>query len=346
MSKRLSAVSNSKDNNYNLLRFGAALMVFISHCPEIFGMSIVPITELLAYVAVNVFFIISGFLVAKSLFLKKNVLQFMFARALRVYPALILAVVYTVFVVGLMFSTLPAQEFLQHKQTWYYFASNILQFSNTAPTMLPGLAGWHLVNGPLWTLPYEIHMYFLLAFIGSVGFTVKANLRKLFWEFYFFCVVVAAAFYFTNYAYLLDTFQLGNNRDYLRFMAMFGAGVGAFFFQDKIILDTKYFIAIIILVVASSPFRILFVCISYGLLAYMVLYLAYVPGGFLRKFNQLGDYSYGIYIFGYPTQKAVMTMFPDINVFELFAMSFTITLFIAIMSWHLLEKPMLKLKRY
>jgi peptidoglycan/LPS O-acetylase OafA/YrhL len=80
-------------------------------------------------------------------------------------------------------------------------------------------------------------------------------------------------------------------------------------------------------------------------LAYVLLYLAYIPGGFLLYFNKLGDYSYGIYIFGYPTQKAVMQLFPGINVVELFLIAFSLTLFISALSWHILERTAIGLKR-
>ena len=59
MVARLADYVDSRDNNFNLLRFGAASAVFISHCPPIAGMGVVALTKLLAYVAVNAFFIIS-----------------------------------------------------------------------------------------------------------------------------------------------------------------------------------------------------------------------------------------------------------------------------------------------
>jgi peptidoglycan/LPS O-acetylase OafA/YrhL len=39
---------------------------------------------------------------------------------------------------------------------------------------------------------------------------------------------------------------------------------------------------------------------------YLVLFIALVPGGWLRHYNRLGDYSYGLYIYGFPTQQSVL----------------------------------------
>jgi len=37
-------------------------------------------------------------------------------------------------------------------------------------------------------------------------------------------------------------------------------------------------------------------------LSYATFWLAYIPGGVIRRFNELGDYSYGIYIYAFPLQ--------------------------------------------
>jgi len=83
----LASVCDSRINNYNLLRFGAALVVFISHYPMVAGLPAISITTLLGHVAVNAFFAISGFLVMKSLYSCQHLGVFLLSRALRIYPA-------------------------------------------------------------------------------------------------------------------------------------------------------------------------------------------------------------------------------------------------------------------
>ncbi len=103
---------HGRDNNFNLLRVAAALAVFLSHTAITAGYGVVPVITVLAYVAVNAFFAISGFLVTKSFFTRNKLSHFLASRILRMYPALLLAVLYTVFVVGLYFTTLPAKTYL------------------------------------------------------------------------------------------------------------------------------------------------------------------------------------------------------------------------------------------
>ncbi len=343
MTVRLIDYVDSRDNNFNLLRFGAATTVFISHCPPIAGLGTISITTLLAYVAVNSFFIISGFLVSKSLFTRCNLVSFLTARALRIYPALILAVLYTVLVVGMAFSDFPASAYFQHDLTQDYLLKNTLQLFWPIPATLPGLTNWGNVNSPLWTLPFELHMYLLLTLVGFFGFAYK-SVSKWLWGLYIVCIILATILYLIDYAYNFMGYGLGHDRYYLRFLSMFGIGVMLFLLRNKVVLTTTYFVIAILAIALASPFRGLFVLLAYSLLGYVLLYLAYIPGGFLRRFNHLGDYSYGIYIFGYPTQKAVMHLLPEMNVIQLFLISFSVTLMIAVISWHLVERPALKLK--
>jgi peptidoglycan/LPS O-acetylase OafA/YrhL len=41
-----------------------------------------------------------------------------------------------------------------------------------------------------------------------------------------------------------------------------------------------------------------------------LFYLAYVPSGWIRKYNRVGDYSYGIYIYAFPVQQSVAALIP------------------------------------
>jgi len=85
--------------------------------------------------------------------------------------------------------------------------------------------------------------------------------------------------------------------------------------------------------------------ILYPIIAYVLFYLAYIPKGFLLKFNQLGDYSYGMYIFAYPVQQSISHWYTDISTIELFLSSFSLSLLLAIFSWHVIEDRALKLKQ-
>jgi peptidoglycan/LPS O-acetylase OafA/YrhL len=79
-------------------------------------------------------------------------------------------------------------------------------------------------------------------------------------------------------------------------------------------------------------------------LPYIIFYIVYVPSGQIRKFNIMGDYSYGIYIYAFPIQQTMAALVPGISVTTMIVYSFGFTLIMSILSWHLIEKRFLKMK--
>jgi peptidoglycan/LPS O-acetylase OafA/YrhL len=74
------------------------------------------------------------------------------------------------------------------------------------------------------------------------------------------------------------------------------------------------------------------------LLTYALLTIAYHPALQWRAFNGLGDYSYGLYIYSFPIQQTIVYVMPEASPMLLFAMAMLITLVVAALSWHMVEK--------
>jgi peptidoglycan/LPS O-acetylase OafA/YrhL len=71
------------------------------------------------------------------------------------------------------------------------------------------------------------------------------------------------------------------------------------------------------------------------------LYVAFVPSGLLRAFNRIGDYSYGIYIYAFVVEITIHQVWPAAGVALMVCLAFAITLPLAVLSWHLVERPSL-----
>jgi peptidoglycan/LPS O-acetylase OafA/YrhL len=167
-----------RNNNLNFLRMAAAYAVLVSHSfaiatgkPEA-----EPLRESLGItlgtISVDVFFIASGLLVSSSLLKKGDLLYFVLARVLRIYPALVVMAIFTTFFLGAAVTTEPIGEYLRSTETYKYFIRvSLVVFG--VPQNLPGVFAdnpyKYAVNGSLWTLPYEIKMYEILVVIWLCG---------------------------------------------------------------------------------------------------------------------------------------------------------------------------------
>ena len=99
-------------------------------------------------------------------------------------------------------------------------------------------------------------------------------------------------------------------------------------------------VVLAVLAHGSPVAEVLFVlALSYGVLW---LGLAQMPS--LLAYNRLGDYSYGIYIYAFPLQQLAASM-GAVTPLSNMAVAFPLTLICAVLSWHLVEKPALRLVR-
>jgi len=348
--RKLSSFVGDKNNNFNLIRIVAASLVLFSHSFAISTGSAnaeplrLSLDVTFGTMAVDVFFVISGFLVTGSLVTRKNVLSFIWARFLRVYPALIVAIFLTVFVLGLLFSTLSPYTFFLSQETHAYLITNIsFGFLSDSPNALPGvfetLPFKNVINGSLWTIVWEVRLYAALALIWLITY---AGRRVRIQIFNCFIVGVALCFMITL---ISSHFFFPFNENFLRLSSMFFFGAVFFVLQNHIVLDRRFFFFLLLVVFASTLNKNMFFITYHLFLAYLTIFIAYIPTGRIRMFNRMGDYSYGIYIYAFPVQQSIVAIIPNISVLSEIVLSLFITLGLAIISWHLLEKQILKFKQ-
>ena len=135
---------------------------------------------------------------------------------------------------------------------------------------------------------------------------------------------------------------------YWLFTAFF---TGALFccFREKINLTKTYFLLSLLFFIVLSFFKFHFVFIEFikiFVFAYILFYLSRYPSGVIRRYNKLGDYSYGLYIWSFPIQQLLIFADDSITPRTLLIKSFTLTLIVAVLSWHIIESPFLKLNNY
>ncbi|HEX6590531.1 MAG TPA: acyltransferase [Moraxellaceae bacterium] len=346
---KLAESLGGRNNNLNLIRLIAAYGVLVSHSfPLALGRGAIepPGASLgmsLGSICVDIFFFISGFLVTGSLLARQSTTQFLWARALRIYPALLVMLVLTVGGLGLFISPLPVADFFSSPVTAKYFLY-CLTLINDVRYELPGVfvdnpySG--AVNGSLWTMPYEVRLYLILA-LAWAAYRMTGPRRAALFR-------LTVAFGTLGFGFLYFSGRLGaagSSSPFFHLAFMFMSGASYFFLRKHIVLSGRIALALAVALVAAAyaGHDVFFVVYSLCI-GYLLLYLAYVPAGFIRRYNRFGDYSYGVYIYAFPVQQTVAALNPGIGVLEMVLVASLFTLMLAILSWHFVEERALSFK--
>lgn len=338
-----------RDNNLNLIRFLAATVVLISHSfPLATGLNeaepfLARVGMTAGTMAVDVFFFTSGLLLTNSLMARDSARGFVRARALRIFPALAVMLIIVIAGVGPMFSRLPVAAYFSDARTYEYLIQSITLVSGIG-WVLPGLFELnpypHIVNGSLWTLPYEIGMYGTLLGFWLIASKVYRDRPQGFSA----LILLAASAMLT--ASLASPWLDPGVEKITRLASAFYCGAAAVVLQRFIKLSFSLAALVTILTLLCfvvgdrNGFRVAYL-LSFG---YVVLALAFIPRGRIRLFNQVGDFSYGMYIYSYPIQQCLAAAFVGLSIWSMALYSFAVTLLFAMASWSLIEKPALALK--
>jgi peptidoglycan/LPS O-acetylase OafA/YrhL len=333
------------DNNFNLLRVLAAFAVLYSHSyaltdgkgasepfRSLLGMS-------LGGIAVDIFFVISGFLVCGSLLRRQSSVDFLKGRFYRVFPALLVMVTLTVLLLGPLLTRLSIAEYFASKDVFKYFYKNATLLGGVT-YKLPGVFESNpyplAVNGSLWTLPEELRMYgYLLGLWLLLGLLRDRRLLVFRGAVLAVCVVAMVM-------RLLEVSQGGEGGATLRLLSMFFAGAALQIAARRVPLDWRIFLAMLGGLIAGAAVDSRMFAAAFVLfLPYMVLFLAYVPSGAIRGYNRVGDYSYGLYLYAFPIQQALAALLPGIGLWSMVALATLGTTLCAVASWHMVEKPAL-----
>lgn len=346
MADTVAALLHGRDNNFNLIRFVAASAVLVAHCfelvaPQLAAAAPVNLEQLgIGRIAVDIFFIVSGFLVARSVLTQPTLLDYAMARVLRLFPALLVTCIAIAFVLGPLVTQAEWQSYFADPRTWLYVPATVslITHSMTLPGVFDGLRLSGVIDSPLWTLRYEVICYLLLAFFAFTGL-LATRLR------------IGAVLTVLFAAYLLITFgtpwraENGAVDSLSRFGLDFFLGGALYIFADRVRLDGRLAFALGVLAALSYGTGAGEV-LSRLALGYGVLWFAFVPAGAIRRFNRIGDYSYGIYILHFPIQQTLLTLDPGMTPGWLLLCSFPAALAFAILSWHFVEHPALKQKAF
>jgi len=350
-SPAIGARSHGRDNNFNLIRLIASGSVLVSHSWSLTGTPGEPFERFAGFsfghMGVDVFFVVSGFLVTGSLLGRGTLGSFLRARALRIFPALVASAFGAALVIGPFVTTLPLGRYFADAGTWRYAFQNSTTWPWGVRWVLPGvfagLPGGNAVNGALWSLPWELTMYAMLTVLGALALRTPPLLTRPRLQ----AAIVGLAAVATIGHGLNEAFAFSQRFEVvqaLRLVALFFSAGALYLFRDRVPLSPVLFIASAVVLFGSLAVKGLALALYPAALVYAVVWLALVPGGVVRRYNRLGDYSYGFYLWQFPIQQWIVLRRPATTQPELLLYSLPAALALAVLSWHLVESPALSLK--
>ena len=336
------AIREGHDNFFTPLRLLFAALVVVGHAfiialRDIEAEPQILYTYTFSYLAVNLFFIASGFLVTKSMVYRGDTPSFISARALRIFPALIVHVLFVMIVIGPLATKAPLNEFFSDPD-WYLQPLKVLTFYDTDMTMPRAFETNFEQFGsvPLWTLRFEV-----LAYIGTLGVFSLGFLRKK-WMVLLQFILPSIGWIILNSFGIFDKLPASIDA-LLRFGIAYGLGAAIYAYRDRLNFS---WVTLGIMVVASFIFRntpVLEVIVNV-LLAWFVFRIAYMRMPSMEWTQRIPDLSYGIYIYHWCILQIFFYWLPNLSPLALLALTMPLTIGLAAMSWYIIEKPALRSK--
>jgi peptidoglycan/LPS O-acetylase OafA/YrhL len=335
--------SNFRPSGFDYLRIGLSVSVVLWHS---FGLSYGrDFTSGLAQspfrgvviLILPMFFALSGFLVAGSLLRCKTLLSFLGLRAIRIVPALVVETLISAYLVGAIFTTLPLTSYFSHAEFYRYMLNivGIVQF--TLPGVFVANPFSNIVNGQLWTVPYELECYIALSIFAIIGLTKRRYLILV--GLAGLMVLVALLQLRSLYLHGVEPVHAAVTGRQL--IIAFIAGVAGFFYRDRIPYHPIIGLSSLCLAYLTFVFAPWADLIGVVFASYFTIWLGSMNPKKIFILNG-ADYSYGIFLYGFVIQQAVKSVFPELNWLGNFALSLLVVSVAAALSWHFIEKPALK----
>ena len=281
--------------------------------------------NLLGLYGVYTFFIISGFLLTRSLRSRPDAITYSVNRTLRILPGFLFCVFLTVAAIGPVFTVLPLNDYVSSPQTTEYVTKSLNTLNDA---YLPGLyvakgLEVHMVtNGSLWSLHYEALSYVFLLLLWTMAPSsgtaaiVSVVLSAMTWTFPVFDDTISSISYTLPY---------------------FSGGILMQWLHERFGTSAAGAIASLVLFIVSCFVGLqTYAYAIFG--AYLIVFFGERPNFGSAIARKFGDCSYGIYLYGWPAEQMVRRLTLTTNPWLLFVMALPVAAVLAWISFHLVEK--------
>lgn len=333
-------------NGMNLVRLVLATSVLFHHSFPLLGLGEGPVwgVEAIGGWAVIGFFSLSGYLIMASR-RTKTFGEYLSLRIARIYPAFLVCLAVTAFVFAPI-SWHRVRGSLEGfwgtpTQPWRYLWDNItLKMTRWdvagTPLEVPYPGAW---NGSLWSLYYEFWCYIVIAVLGLLALA-----RRSPWPALLLWAASVAGWVHVHRSGLYE--QIGFDLQMLgKLLPYFLAGAALQMLRGRIGMHPLLALAAaagFVLAVRWDPViggQIASLCGTYVLL--WISHVLWSPGWVRRN-----DISYGMYIYAFQVQQLLAVLgLATLGYWRYSLLALAATVPLALASWYLLERPVLRAAR-
>lgn len=331
-------------NAFGFLRLIFAALVIVSHTVEIadgnrgrelltrwFG------TLSFGDLAVDGFFIISGYLIAASYIKKPEIGSYLLRRIARIYPAFIVCSVIVLWLVAPIAGGDAGSTARALKRM-------VALLSPDATGVFDG-THYAVLDGSTWTIAFEFRCYLLVLVLGVAGLLHRP------WVIAALAVVCQAAFVLVDPSYLArfdhqlwrGDFLVGSSNEMLRLAGVFLVGTLFYLVKDRI----RFTAAGAAVAVVGCCLCLMVPMLAHAGLSvfggYLILAAATAGGRtWLADVNNRNDISYGVYLYAFPIEKLLFWYFPAASLPVVGLSTLAGALVAGAASWFIVEKPVME----
>jgi peptidoglycan/LPS O-acetylase OafA/YrhL len=272
----------------------------------------------------------------------KSPFRFLRKRVLRIYPGFLLAAVISCFVAGYIGAAVRSTYFQAFPYAHFFKMLPILEVPD-----IPGIfvrQAYPTVNGSTWTLRFEFACY--LSMLLSI-YLIRPKSGKT-------ALIIAISMLAAYAAFMLGHINpriiISDPRSFVRLAAFFYSGTILYYYRQYIMPSRWVALAILWIglmlagrfIVSHDVRYVVDTIVTMTVGASALLSAGFTP----RVETGLGnrDYSYGVYLYGWPVTKCLVYFLPAISPWPLFFGSLAGATLLASVSWHFVERPALAKK--
>ena len=330
---------NPRRNHLSSIRLVLSVTVVLAHAMDL-GFSHQPTIAgtQVGDLAVDAFFVLSGFLLTGSYLRLGSIRRYVWHRFLRIMPGFWVCLLVTALLVAPAIAWMqgrsPGSVFTGERSAFdFLIADSMLLMREFGISGLPlNVPAEGVMNGSLWTLFYEAICYLTVIGLGIIG-----ALRR--WPRLTLAVVVLL---WSVTVINASGFQIVTQERLLRFTLMFLIGAVMFLYARQVPIQGR--LAVLSLLVLGMSLVLLpdYRALAAPAFAYLCLWFAVV---YPPKKVPVSDYSYGIYVYHWPVlQLLVVAGASELGEPWYIAIGLALALGAAFVSWRLVERPCLRFK--